>query len=358
MRAAWQRCEQPPGKPFTEAEAQAKLTNVWSTYDAPGQADTEEQSDGKPKPNRLTARAYTRAQLAALPAPAELIADTLDLRTLVLLYGPPGSLKSFTVLSWLASIATGKAWLGRSVTRTGRVLYIAAEGAHGIDRRLAAWEAKHSREIADDRLTVISGPVNLLERDQVADLVELAAGYLAVGIDTLSRCTVGGDENSQKDMGHAIDAMGRIRDATGDGVVIAAHHTPRNGETPRGSTVLPGAIDTMYHADGDYRQVTLKRTKRKDGPQDDRLTAAFEPVLLSGVLADKHADMSNRADDLVRVMSAHFATTGCSMADLRKVADMAPATFHRSLDSLVRLGIVQNTGTDKRPFYLLTNRSS
>jgi hypothetical protein len=310
------------------------------------------------RPNRLAARTYTRAQLAQLPPPEELIVGTLDLRTVALLYGARGSLKSFTMLGWLASIATGVPWLGRPVKRTGRVLYVCGEGAYGIHPRLAAWEQKHLREIPDDRLAVVNGRVNLLNDGEVTDLVELAQGCLAVGIDTLSRCMPGADENSARDMSTAVENLGKLREATGDGIVVVAHHTPRAGDNPRGSTVLEGAMDAMYLAEGDHRQVTLKRTKRKDGPQDDQLTVAFEPIgPLSGVLADKRADMSSRADDLVRVMSANFAATGCTKAELRLASDMAPSTFYRSLQSLISLGIVTNEGTDRRPFYRLANRS-
>ena len=51
-------------------------------------------------------------------------------------------------------------------------------------------------------------------------------------------------------------------------------------------------------------------------------------------------------------MSA-FAATGATKAELRLVAGMPSATFHRSLNSILSLGILRNTGTDKRPYYLL-----
>ena len=43
---------------------------------------------------------------------------------------------------------------------------------------------------------------------------------------------------------------------------------------------------------------------------------------------------------------------GLSQAELRALADQAPATFHRSLKALLTRGSLVNTGTDSRPFYL------
>src|SRR5829696_4145564 len=49
------------------------------------------------------------------------------------LYGKPGVYKSFFALELSFSIATGLTWAGRPV-RSGRVIYIAAEGTGGLRR--------------------------------------------------------------------------------------------------------------------------------------------------------------------------------------------------------------------------------
>src|SRR5688572_22026384 len=63
----------------------------------------------EPEPRRF----LTAAQIEALPKPGYRIPDILVLGALVVLYGPPGSFKSFLALSWALSIATGFDWLGR-----------------------------------------------------------------------------------------------------------------------------------------------------------------------------------------------------------------------------------------------------
>ena len=307
-----------------------------------------------PGRSALSARAYTRAQLADLPVPCPLIADTLDERTVAVLAGPRGSLKSFVVISWALSVATGLAWLGRLVHAPGRALIVAAEGAQGMHQRIAAWEDAH-QPVPDDALTVITGPVNLLERGQVDELAGFlrAGGYSFIALDTLARCMVGGDENSARDMGIVVDSLDRIRDATGvHGCVVAAHHTPRsdNGR-PRGSSALDSGVDTIYMSEGDSSLVRLNREKRKDGPVDDTLNVCLQLSGASGYLADTRPSLTNSADKLMSVFLSAFSETGASKSELRAVADMAPATFARSLNSLVNLGLLRNEGTDKRPFY-------
>ena len=157
----------------------------------------------------------------------------LDRRTVAAVIGPPGSLKS-SPISWLCSVATGTPWLGRPVKR-GPVLLVAAEGAYGIHGRITAWEQHHGVDVPDDALSVIAGPVNLTIRTDVSSLAADIGGHALVAIDTLARCTAGADENSARDMGIAVESLYLLRDATGDGTVAIAHHTPKtNGATARG----------------------------------------------------------------------------------------------------------------------------
>jgi DNA-binding IclR family transcriptional regulator len=63
----------------------------------------------------------------------------------------------------------------------------------------------------------------------------------------------------------------------------------------------------------------------------------------------------NAADELLSVYMSAFETIGCSKAELRLASDMAPATFHRSLNSLLKLGIHRDAGTKARPFFRRTS---
>ncbi len=320
------------------------------------------QSAATPAVERLQqfrARVLSRDMLDTLPQPAPLIADTLDRNTVAVLVGARSTAKTFLALGWASSVATGRPWMGRGVLAAGRVLYIAAEGASGLALRLAAWEHSWGGGQRVERLEVYPRPVQLLSASESADLVEhvRAEGYALVVLDTLARCLVGGDENSARDVGIAIDAASQVREAAGS-TVLLVHHTGKDGETTRGSSALESGVDTVYRARGDAQHVEIDRTKRKEGPQEDRLSLRLQPVLDSCVLQSgvhEGADMAGKTEELLALFMDTFVDTGASKAELREAARergiTSSGTFSRALNALLRTGALQNKGTDARPYY-------
>lgn len=305
-----------------------------------------------------------RSDLASLPEPKPLIEDTLDQRTTALLAGHFGSLKSFLALDWSACIATGKPWQGRKVTQ-GRVLYIAAEGAFGLHRRLSAWEYAWGRQIDSDQLIVLPKPVNMGRPEQVQELmqaVRVLSPALLV-IDTVARCAVGFDENSSKDMGIFVDAMDRLKVAMNGGTVLGVHHTGKDRKTIRGSSALEDGVDTVYLSEGDAGLVKLERIKRKDGPTFDLHQLKLEVIshVDSGVISSSQgSETSGSAKVVLDTFLSHFSLTGATSAQLRDTVDgISKATFHRALNSLISQGLLTNTGTQQRPFYVsaMSNQS-
>ena len=183
------------------------------------------------------------AALLALPPPEYLVEDVLVQDTLAVLYSPAGAGKSFGALDLALSIATGTPWQGRAV-KSGAVVYIAAEGGAGLGQRVRAWMTKHQVARIDNAWFVL-GAVNLLDEDEVtaflAELSEVAVKPLLLIADTLARCLVGGDENSAKDMGIAVAALDRLREALGC-TALVLHHTAATttaSEAPRRSVGPP-----------------------------------------------------------------------------------------------------------------------
>ncbi|CAN5407481.1 hypothetical protein BH09ACT7_BH09ACT7_05000 [soil metagenome] len=310
----------------------------------------------------------SRSALRGLPDPEPLIGEVLDQGTVALLYGMWGLGKSFIALDWAASVATGRSWQGRT-TETRRVLYVAAEGAFGLKTRVDAWERGWKKEIPDGTLDVLDRPVNLSQFSEVRELAALIAwaGYGFVILDTLARCMVGADENSAKDSGVVVDALNRLREQTpgGRGVVLGVHHTGKDGRTLRGSSAFEAGADTVYSVtkDADSGALIVNREKRKDGPPVDRhelridaVPGTDSAVMSSGNLSTWGVDKTERAARLLSTFVHHFVHTGATKADLRKVADMADATFFRATSDLLKSGDLVNTGTDKRPFYKVRGR--
>src|SRR5258708_21582640 len=98
-------------------------------------------------------------------------------------------------------------------------------------------------------------------------------------LDTLSRCMVGGDENSSKDMGLFVEACAEIQRATG-ATILVIHHTGKNGIGERGSSVLPCACETMIELSQNEGYITLACDKMKDAPEFNPCPFQLLPVAL------------------------------------------------------------------------------
>lgn len=296
----------------------------------------------------------TRPELANLPPVEPLIDGTLDRRTLAVLGGYWGTGKSFIATDWACCVATGKAWQGRPVRLRGPVLYVVAEGAHGFNARIEAWENAYDR-LAGALFTMPS-PVNLMNRNATAPVAEYAAaiGAELVIVDTLSRCMTGADENSAKDMSTAVANMDLIRTAGTGRTVLVVHHTGKDRTTMRGSSALEGAADTVYQVEtSEAGGIRLARTKRKDGPLDDVVRLRLSVPSADGspvVNADTRTDTSGTAETVLSVFMSAFSETGAMKADLRKACNLAPSSFDRGVNELLKAGLLRRTGTGRRQF--------
>ncbi len=239
------------------------------------------------------------------------------------------------------------------------MLYVASEGAYGLHGRLETWEYAWQSTIPAQRFHVLPVPVQFGNRHDVLQLRSIVADLTPdlVVIDTIARCAVGLDENSARDMGMVVDVLYKLRDDTGNGTVLAIHHTGKDRQTVRGSSAIEAGVDTVYTIEGDSKLLKLERTKRKDGPLGDVLQLSLRPVdaMPSAVLESVHpgVDMRPTAEALLSTFRVHFSATGASKADLRTVSDLVPSSFSRALNDLVNQGVLVNTGSASRPHYRL-----
>jgi AAA domain len=304
---------------------------------------------------QLRAALLDSTALDQLPDPEPLIDGILYRDSLAWLHGKPGHGKSFVALDWAACVSTGLPWQDHEVTQ-GPVLYIIAEGVSGLRQRVRAWEDHAGMRMACAFLPV---PVQLLNYGDTAAITSLAEELqpVLIVVDTQARTTTGGDENSAKDMGELVAAIDRIRIAT-RACVLLVHHEARNGENMRGSTALEGAATTLARVTKDGSAITVDNTKQKDAPEFDRiqlwLTPRLESAVLSGTepvgLTGEYTDSEEKILDTLR---DSFGTTGAPGGKLFDVAAVPKTSYYRALNRLVSKGAVINTGTKKRPHYLL-----
>ena len=94
-------------------------------------------------PHRGAPRRH-RAGPAARPEP--LVADLLDLAPSTGCKANPATPSRSSPSTWPATLRSGRPWWDREV-HGGPVLYVAAEGAHGMRQRLRAWEVDNQTRI-------------------------------------------------------------------------------------------------------------------------------------------------------------------------------------------------------------------
>jgi len=198
-----------------------------------------------------------------------------------MIFGRPSEFKSFLAVDLAASVATGTPWLGNEVLKSGPVAYVAAEGASGVSLRAQGWAKYHEKEPEEFRM--VPEPVQLLDEADVekliAELEEIEPAPVLVVIDTLARSMVGGDENSQRDAGPAIEACGRIIRQFGCSVILV-HHTNRDGIAERGSSAFPGAHDWMVRVSktGQGGGMVVFTKPPKDGEEPPSMKFRMEKV--------------------------------------------------------------------------------
>lgn len=231
---------------------------------------------------------YSEDELAAIPTPVPLIADVLD-AGLTVVYGPPKSCKTFAVLGWAVSVASGKPWLGHEVEQ-GPVVYNLSEGVGKLRFRIT--EAKRELGVVDQKIPLYVVPRSLQLMHEAAGVTSDVAGLIAsiretlgeqnprlIVVDTLARSMPGGDENHQKDMNALVAGCTALMHEFGCSVILV-HHTGVSGERMRGSSVLPGAVDMAWGVEKrNDTLVEMATDLRKDG-EDLKLRLKIEVVTI------------------------------------------------------------------------------
>jgi hypothetical protein len=207
----------------------------------------------------------TLSELAARPKPEMLIGRVLTCAGTSLLTAKHASFKSFFALDMALCVATGTSWHGETI-KPGPVVYVAAEGASGLEKRVRAWMIDHDESDFPPDFHVLDEPARIADAGVLTAFIEAVSGLrpALIVLDTLARCAVGLDENSARDMGLFVEATRELAAATGAHVLIV-HHNNKGGEF-RGSTAIAAAVDThmSLERNGQGDTATLKFEKQKD----------------------------------------------------------------------------------------------
>jgi len=199
---------------------------------------------------------------------------------LSMIYGAPGSGKSFITLDMALCQAHGIEWQGMP-TKQGDVLYIAGEGVGGLGKRVKAWKMSHGLG-ASGHFHMLPLAVNFRDQADIEKLMysieRLDRQWTCIYVDTLARALLGADENSSQEAGLAVSAADALKHAF-DCAVVFVHHSGKNSDRgARGSSAILGAVDTSVIVVKDEQTVTMRIEKQKDAEMIDDITLLMEPV--------------------------------------------------------------------------------
>jgi hypothetical protein len=267
---------------------------------------------------------YSRRQLRNLKRPEWIVDEAIVEASVIALYGPSGSLKSFVALDIAMSVATGEPWHGRDV-KAGPVVYVTGEGRDQISFRLDAWEQAHGYQ-DDAPIYVVPFGVPISDPTWVGHLIEaiesMCAKPVMIWLDTLARTFGPGDENSQKDMNAFITGADRLRDHFHSVVGIVHHTGKEDAKGLRGSSALYAAMDTVIRTErkANSMRVTLKN-QQPHGKQKD--AAEFNDITLDARVVNVGATDSKGRE--ITSLALSLAEDQASEAEGEGVASQAVA---------------------------------
>ncbi len=247
-----------------------------------------------------------KGELLVRPGQGQLVKSNTLIRNILpevgvgVVWGEPGSFKSFIVLDMALSVVHGLPWHGHPATQ-GRVWLISGEGQGGLDVRLRAWHKLKGMDMPDDDsflytprgLTLNADGKPSPETQALIELIEEGNIPDMILVDTVAR-SMTGDENSAQDMGSYIAAVDAIRDAVttagGRCCIVLVHHSRKDGNSYRGSSALKGAVDFEYEVsrgEGDDLPVIMICHKQKDMEEPRPVSMVMLRVNM-GAVTDNH----------------------------------------------------------------------
>jgi hypothetical protein len=255
-------------------------TNTVTTTTAMTAEDTAQTT--KPL-DQTRLRPILWSDLDKLPKREALVEGLLDCAALSVVFGPSGCGKTFFALDLVAHIAVGRPWRDRTVLK-GAVVYVAAEGGHGILDRLTAFRCQYGTDPRNVPLYVIPEPIDLCNSEEDVDLLIARLHDLpnlqpvrVLVIDTVSRALAGGNENTPDHMGALVKHCDKLRAATGAHVMLLHHTGKDTSQGARGHSLLRAAVDIEIEIKWDKEEqsgcanVTKQRDTRTEGKFEFKL---------------------------------------------------------------------------------------
>lgn len=282
---------------------------------------------------------YKWTDLAARPRPEWLFRNLLFERQIGMVYGKPGSCKSFLLLALSSLLTNGLTWQGETLDRK-RVIYIAGEGDTLMESRRLAWGQHHRIKPHDDGLDMVAVPVDLTDTASVTLFInEMKKDPDNIGLvvfDTLSKCVAGQNENAPEVMTGAIKGATTICRALDAAGLIVHHPGKDEARGARGHSSNLADVDTMWRVDRSDKAMSLTVTVEKQKDGIDGITFNFDATLKHLGIFDKKG---NEWTSLVITEGEHKEAIGETIsaveADRITIASMIPLDMPLPLSDVI-----------------------
>jgi len=202
-----------------------------------------------------------------------LIEDIIPNESLIILYGPSGCGKTFIALDISLHIAHNKSWKKQTIVKKGVIIYCIGEGIHGISNRIKAWHNYNNLLLDAPFILLPIEAVSFAEPENIDKMIstieqikeEYDLPISMIIIDTLSKASVGYDENSSKDMGQFLYNFDIIKKYFNTSIMFVHHSGKNSTRGMRGSSYLLGTVDTAIQVDNMNDTILVQIEKQKDG---------------------------------------------------------------------------------------------
>jgi len=250
-----------------KAVARVKTSHLLDDYEEEAVKE-QDQAERRQRHERLKPLTIAEALEGLFDSShTDMVEGLIGPQELMVLYGKPGSGKTFVMLDLAYHIAQGAAWNERKV-RQAKVVYIATESARGILFRL---HALYDRYGDTANFYIIPSSVNMFDRrldlkplvENIHTTVGKEVGLIV--IDTLARAMGGGNENSAQDMTALIENGDRLRNTFGAAIAWVHHSGKNEALGARGSSALLAATDIEVEiADRVFRSTKMRDREHLD----------------------------------------------------------------------------------------------
>jgi hypothetical protein len=229
--------------------------------------------------HQWTFQPLTLEDLLNLPPKEWIVDQVIGRGDLAMIYGPPGSGKTFVLIDFIFSACLKQTWAGRfAVERPLTIAYCAGEGVSGLPGRFQAAQKSYNSYLPNfqffrtvpslfygdaERAHVDSIEQFILEWQQRQQAGQTKPLDILI-VDTLHSASTGADENSAKDMGRVLQLAKMAATKLGCAVILV-HHANKAGTGERGSSSLRGAMDTMIEISPTAGKFAMECAKLKDG---------------------------------------------------------------------------------------------